>query len=491
MAGGPDGSWSVGWSGRWVAARRFACVSHYDLVIVGAGSGNTIIDERFEGWRIAVVEPGPFGGTCLNRGCIPSKMLLHPAEVALTAATGPRLGVRTSYDGADWPALRDRVFGRTDGVAAEGKEHRVRSEHVDVLTGTCAFTGERELRVELADGTVRTITADQVVLAAGSRPVVPDIPGLDEVPHHTSDDVMRLERLPASLGVVGGGYVGAELAHLFATLGSRVVQVESADTLLDAHDESVSQLFTQEVSQRWDLRLGTSLERVEPAPGAGAVLHLDDGSTAEVDVLLLAIGRRPNSDRLGLEHAGVDVDDDGRVVVDEHQRTSAEGVWALGDLSSPEPLKHVANQDARVVQHNLLHPDRLHTSDHRFVPSAVFAHPQVAAVGLTEAQAEEQGLDVAVACRTYDSTAHGWALLEDDTGHFVKLLADRATGRLVGAHLVGPQASVLVQPLVQAMSFDLPVRGLARGQYWIHPSLTEVVENALIGLESELGPEEQ
>jgi mycothione reductase len=466
-------------------------VSHYDLVIVGAGSGNTIIDERFDGWRIAVVEPGPFGGTCLNRGCIPSKMLIHPAEVALAAAeAGPRLGVRTSYAGVDWPALRDRVFDRTDGVAADGRGHRERSANVDVLTGTCAFTGERELLVVLADGTSRTITAEQVVLAAGSRPVVPDVPGLDGVHHHTSDDVMRLDRLPASLGVVGGGYVGSELAHLFATLGSRVVQVEAADALLTGHDASVSRLFTEEVSQRWDVRLGTSLERVAPAAtGDGVVLHLDDGSTAEVEVLLLAIGRRPNSDRLGLEHAGVAVHDDGRVVVDEHQRTSADGVWALGDLSSPEPLKHVANQDARVVQHNLLHPERLRTSDHRFVPSAVFAHPQVAAVGLTEPAATEQGLDLAVVCRSYDSTAHGWAMLEDDTGHFVKLLADRATGRLVGAHLVGPQASVLVQPLVQAMSFDQPVRGLARGQYWIHPALTEVVENALIELEAELGPE--
>jgi mycothione reductase len=147
----------------------------------------------------------------------------------------------------------------------------------------------------------------------------------------------------------------------------------------------------------------------------------------------------------------------------------------------------VANQDARVVQHNLLHPDDLVVSDHRFVPDAVFARPQVATVGMTEEEARAAGLDLAVGRHTYGDTAHGWALREDDTGHFCKLLADRATGLLVGAHLVGPQASVLVQPLIQAMSFAQPVAGLARGQYWIHPALTEVVENALLALADDLG----
>ncbi|MBJ7531067.1 MAG: FAD-dependent oxidoreductase, partial [Nocardioides sp.] len=289
---------------------------------------------------------------------------------------------------------------------------------------------------------------------------------------------------------VGGGYIGAELAHVFAAYGATVTQVESGEALISNQDHDISQTFTRIVSQRWDVRLGTSLERVSRAAG-GTVMHLDDGSEVEVDALLLAIGRRPNGDLLDLDRAGVETDDTGRILVDEHQRTSAEGVWALGDASSPEPLKHVANQDARVVKHNLLHPDDLRVSDHRFVPNAVFASPQVAAVGLTEAQAREQGLDLAVARHEYGDTAFGWALEADDrhgeaAGYVVKLLADRATGRLVGAHLLGPQASVLVQPLIQAMSFGQPVADLARGQYWIHPALTEVVENALLALAGEL-----
>ena len=171
---------------------------------------------------------------------------------------------------------------------------------------------------------------------------------------------------------------------------------------------------------------------------------------------------------------------DGMVVVDAHQRTSVPHIWALGDVCNEYQLKHVANHEERVVAHNLAHPDDLVESDHRFVPAAVFTHPQVAYVGLTEAQAREQGHDVTVKVQDYGSTAYGWAM-EDTTG-ICKLVADRSTGLLLGAHLLGEQASVLIQPLIQAMHFGQPARGLARGQYWIHPALAEVVENALLGL---------
>ncbi|WP_134766626.1 mycothione reductase [Nocardioides sp. 1609] len=463
--------------------------THYDLVVVGTGSGNTIVDRRFAGWRVAIVERWTYGGTCLNRGCIPSKMYVATADRAHDAADGARFDLSTSYDGADWPAIRDRIFGRIDPLAAAGRSYREGQEHVDALAGTARFTGPRALTVDLEDGGSVDLTADHVVLATGSRPVVPDIPGLDEVVHHTSDTVLRLESLPDRVGILGGGYVGAELAHVFSSLGSRVVQVDAAETLLKRHDADIARAFTAEAAGRWDVRLGVDLTRVTGHDDATITMHLGDGSSVDVDALLVAVGRRRNSDLVDVARGSVDVDDRGRILVDEHQRTSAEGVWALGDASSPEPLKHVANQDARVIQHNLLHPDDLVVSDHRFVPSAVFSHPQVAAVGLTEAQARDQGLDVAVVRHHYADIAHGWALREDDPvseHHQVKLLADRSTGRLVGAHLIGPQASNLIQPLVQAMSFDQPVRGLARGQYWIHPALAEVVENALIRLEEEL-----
>jgi mycothione reductase len=199
------------------------------------------------------------------------------------------------------------------------------------------------------------------------------------------------------------------------------------------------------------------------------------------DTLLVAAGRVPNGDRLDLARSGIPVHDDGRIVVDEQQRTPVDGIFALGDVSSEFQLKHVANHEARVVAHNLLHPADLRSSDHRFVPSAVFTHPQIASVGRTEAQCREAGIDVAVKIQSYGDIAYGWAM-EDTTG-ICKILAERGTGRLLGAHVLGPHASTVIQPLIQAMSFGLGAREMATGQYWIHPALPEVIENALLGLD--------
>ncbi|WP_016933166.1 FAD-dependent oxidoreductase, partial [Rhodococcus sp. R1101] len=195
---------------------------------------------------------------------------------------------------------------------------------------------------------------------------------------------------------------------------------------------------------------------------------------------------QPNGDLLDTAAAGIELDAQGRIVVDEFQRTSAAGVFALGDVSSPYQLKHVANHEARVVQHNLLRgawggdTAGLHRTDHRFVPSAVFTDPQIATVGLTEAEARDAGYDISVKIQDYGNVAYGWAM--EDTEGFCKLIADRSTGLLLGAHIIGSQASTVIQPLIQAMSFGLPAREMATGQYWIHPALPELVENALLGL---------
>ncbi len=504
-------------------------MAHFDLVVIGTGSGNTVVDERFSHWSVAVVERRTFGGTCLNRGCIPSKMMIRTADLVRAAQDAPRFGVEAEVRDVDWPAVRDRVFDRLDADARDGEEARRDQEDVTVYGGEARFTGPRELEVRLADGSTERVTADRVVVAVGSRPLVPAIDGLDDLigphspapgepddpdhPHrcdwYTSDDVMRMAELPRRLGVLGGGYVGVELAHAFSALGSTVTQIDSADTLLSEQDADVAASFTAFARDRWDVRTGRTVDqvartetglrlRLAPADGGGGSQGGAAPDHVEVDALLLAVGRRPNADRLDVGVAGIEVDDRGVVVVDEHQRTTAAGVWALGDVSSSTPLKHAANQDARVLQHNLLHPDDLVTSDHRYVPTAVFSEPQVAAVGRTEAQAREDGTDLAIGTADLADTAYGWAL-EDDRRrdaatragspvprHLVKLLADRATGRLVGAHLVAPGASVLLQPLVLAITLGLPARGLARSHYWIHPSPTEVVEAALLDLERDL-----
>ncbi|HEY0448560.1 mycothione reductase [Actinophytocola sp.] len=457
-------------------------MTHFDLVIVGSGSGNSILDKRFAGWRVAIVERGVFGGTCLNVGCIPTKMFVHTADLAGTPAASAKLGVDAELRGVRWTDVRDRIFGRIDPISAGGRQYRVShadNANVTVYEGTARFTGPGALSVDTSTGSV-DLTADRVVLAAGGRPVVP--PELADVPVHTSDTIMRLEELPRRLVIIGSGFVAAELAHVFSAFGVDVTVVGRSGAMLRYEDADISARFTSLAGERWDLRLNRTLRGAAVVDG-GIRVDLDGASgpeSIETDLVLAAVGRVPNSDTLNLPAAGIDVTPDGYVVVDEFQRTTAEGMWALGDLSSPFELKHVANHEARIVQHNLLNPDTPLEADHRFVPHAVFSSPQVASVGLTEQQARARGVRYVTSTQDYAGIAYGWAM-EDTTG-FAKLLADPSTGQLLGAHIIGPQASTLIQPLVQAMSFGLDARSMARGQYWIHPAMPELIENALLNL---------
>jgi mycothione reductase len=281
---------------------------------------------------------------------------------------------------------------------------------------------------------------------------------------------------------VGGGYVAAEFAHVFGSLGSAVTIVNRSPALLRGHDHDVSRRFTELARQKWDVRLEAVVDKLERYDG-GVRAQVSDGTVVDADVVLVATGRRSNSDRLDLHRAGVEVDSGGAIVVDEFQRTTAEGVWALGDIANHHQLKHVSNHEGRVVQHNLLHladPTAWVRTMRDAVPSAVFSAPQVAAVGLTEQDAQARGIPHVLAHQSYAETAYGWAM--EDITSFAKLLAEPGTGRILGAHIIGPQASNLLQPLVQAMSFGQTAHEVARGQYWIHPALMEVVENLLLAL---------
>jgi mycothione reductase len=454
-------------------------VRHFDLCIIGTGSGNSIIDERFDHLKVALVEMGSFGGTCLNVGCIPSKMFVYPADLAASTIQATRLGVDLDLRSVRWREIQERIFGRIDPKAAKGRSYRQQSPNVTVFDGRARFLGPRELDVEASE----PITADRIVIAAGSRPAVPDLPGLSSVEFHTSDTVMRLPNLPQSMIIIGGGYISAEFAHVFSAFGTSVTVLNRSEVLLRREDADVAKRFTELLGRRVDVHLNTSVKKVENTGNAQVRVHINGANSEpeslDAGVLLVATGRTPNGDSLDAARGGIEVDDDGLVIVDDYQRTSAEGVFALGDVSSREQLKHVANCDARIVQHNLLHPDSMISSDRRLVPRAVFSMPQVASVGLTEAEAAEQGIDYVVSRQDYGETAYGWAM--EDNDHFVKLIAHAESKVLLGAHIIGPQASSLIQPLIHAMSFEQPAPEVARGQYWIHPAITEVIENALLG----------
>ena len=452
---------------------------HHDLVIIGSGSGNSILTPDYDDWDVAIVERGVFGGTCLNVGCIPSKMFVYAADVAEIARRGPELGVDTRFHGADWPAIRDRVFGRIDPIAEGGRQYRHSLDNVTVYEANGVFVGPKKLMAgdEL-------VTADRFVLAAGARCNPPDIPGLFDVPFHSSDTIMRIDELPEHLVIMGGGFIAAELGHVFNALGSRVTIVNRSDTLLRAEDDDVRLCFTHAMRQRpgMEVLLSTQVLSVS-AQGDGVVLEVSvDGEHRKVegDTLLVATGRTPNGAQLRVDATGVAMDGHGYVQVDAQLRTTVEGIWALGDICNPYQLKHTANAEMRVVAHNMAHPDDPREVDLRFVPHAVFGHPQVASVGPTERELRMAGTPYVAAVKHYRDTAYGWAM--EDTESFAKLLCDPATRRLLAAHIIGPQASTMIQQLIQGMAFGQTVDEMARGQLYIHPALSEVVENALLAL---------
>ena len=461
-----------------------------DLAIIGSGSGNTLITPFWDDKQVVMFERNTefFGGTCLNVGCIPTKMFVRSADAARSPEEAARLNVTQETTAVDWQGIRDRVFGRIDPISEGGKRYRAEElENVELISDTAILTGGTGVRTP--DG--REMSPKQLVIAAGSRPRLPEIPGVDLPGVHTSDTVMRMDTLPERIMIVGGGFIACEFASIFSGLGASVVQTNRSGQLMKGMDSEIGVAYTDAVSKQWEIHDGLEPKAIRQNGDrlvyVASSLNGQPDREFEVDAILFAIGRVPNTDLLGAEAAGFDLHRDGRLAVDEYQRVLANGepvpgVWALGDISSPHQLKHVANHEARVVGHNMENPHDLQRSDTMPVVSATFTHPELARVGLTEVQAKEQfgEENILVKVQRYGDTAFGWAL-EDSTGLF-KIVAEKSTGKILGADVMGYQASNIIQPVVMAMSFGIDAKTAARGQYWPHPALSEVAENAMLGL---------
>jgi mycothione reductase len=449
----------------------------FDLIVIGAGSGAEVSAAgAAHGWRVAVVESGPFGGTCLNRGCIPSKMLVHVADVARTVRRAHLFGVEARIEAIDWNFVVERVFAEIDAEAADIEEANRRAETIEVVKGDARFVAPKLLEV---DG--RGLTAETIVIAAGSRPALPDLEGLGSVSVHTSDDVMRLERLPERLLIMGGGYIAAELGHVFQALGSEVTIVNRGPRLLSDEDDEVSSRFTQAYARRFDLRLNADVRRASRR-GSELVLELEhDGAREEVngDALLVATGRVPNSDILAVEESGIALDEEGFIRTDANLQTNVPGVWALGDIVGAYMLKHSANLEAAHVAHNILHLDDLRPVDYHAMPHAIFGSPQVGSVGLIERDARQRAVRHVVATYEYDQTAFG-SSIEDHDG-FVKVLADPETDEILGCHIIGADASTLIQGVANLIRSRLTVDVMRRAIF-VHPALPEVVQAAFAEL---------
>ena len=459
-----------------------------DFLVVGSGSGLDVANAAADqGQSVGIVEKGPLGGTCLNRGCIPSKQLLYHADVLETVERAGEYDIDAEVNGVDFSKIV-REVNEDVGEDAESIRRGLQSSDRHTLyEGTGRFVDERTLEIAAGEDEGATVRADTVLIAAGTRPSIPDIDGIGDVDYLTSTEALQLETPPDHLVIVGGGYIAAELGHFFGTFGSDVTIVGRRPNLLPEADPEVAEAFTDRYADRFTVHTGHTATAVEATDDGISLTarpyeYGDDGGilagevTVTGDELLIAAGRRPNTDILDVEAAGVEVDEQGFVETDEYLRTTADGVWALGDVVGEYLLKHSANHEAGTVARNILGDD-LQPVDYTAMPWAVFASPEVAGVGATEDELRAEGREHATRTYPYDRTARGDAMHADG---FLKAITD-LDGTILGCHIVGPEASNLIQEVVVAMKAGSGSVQDVRESVHIHPALSEVVQRGFSG----------
>ncbi|MEX2053773.1 MAG: dihydrolipoyl dehydrogenase, partial [Patescibacteria group bacterium] len=433
-----------------------------------------------KGMKVAVIEPGPLGGTCLNRGCIPSKLWIETGEIAEAIRRSAEFGITAELKGVDFPAIVERTMGFIDEEAAGIEEAINANPQYTLYKKFAHFTGPKKLMVGNEE-----IEGEKIVISAGTRPAIPPIPGLDKTAYYTSDTIFRVKKLPHHVTFIGGGYISCEMAHFFGSLGSEVTVIDRGPLLVSNEDEEVASKFTEVFGKRYRLILDAAVDGVSGDPPGTedpniAIKVTAGGKVEEVhaDLLFVAAGRVPNTDNLGCKEAGYELTERGNLVVNEYLETSVPGVWALGDIVGKAPFKHGANYEAKIISQNIFAEEgKKIAADYSVMPHAIYSSPQVAGVGLREQDLKEKKMDYAVGNYPYIKTGMGKAL--EDRDGFVKILAERPTRRIVGASILGTDSSILIHELVVAMQAAGGSVDAIKNSIHIHPALSEVVQRAV------------
>jgi len=445
----------------------------YDVLVIGSGEAGKYLAWTLskEGHRTALVEREMVGGSCPNVACLPSKNIIHSAKVASFARHAEAFGVRTDSISIDMAGVQRRKRQMVDALV---ELHRTRydASGVDLIMGMARFVAPKTIAVTLDDGETRKLSGERVILSVGTRASIPDVPGLIDARPMTHVEALDLDRLPGHLVVVGGGYVGLELAQAARRFGSRVTVIESGPQLAGREDEDVAaallDLFRDEGI---DVLLNANVNRVEGRSGAEVRLHVETPQGARVIAgtdLLIATGRTPNTSDMGLDLAGIEVDARGYVVVNDRLETTAPGVWAVGDCAGSPQFTHVAYDDFRVV-HDTLNGGTRSTRD-RLVPYCMFTDPPLARVGLNESEAKARGVHYRLATLPMSAVLRTRTLSEPRG--FMKMLIDTSSDRILGFSAFGAEASELLAAVQTAMLGQLPFT-ILRDAIFTHPTVVE------------------
>ena len=455
-------------------------MKEYDVIIIGSGSGANLINDALEHNKtVALVDKGPVGGTCLNVGCIPTKLIVYPADRIMEIREAKKLGITAEIKEIDFTAIMDRMRSTVKKSHDHIQESLQKAKDFDFYFGEARFTGDYTLHVN-----GQTIKGKTFFIVSGARPLIPPIKGIDNVPYLTNESALQLTKLPESMIIIGGGYIAVEFAHFFEAVGTKVTVIQRNRHLVPEEEPEIAELLQKTLSRRMTVHTNTEAMEVSNKDGGITITAQErGGKTMELraETLLVAAGRRSNADLLQVEKTGVKTNERGYIVVDDHFETTKTNIWSFGDAIGKKMFRHSANEEAELAWHNAVHGKKSRIN-YLTVPHAVFSYPEIASVGLTEEQAVRLmgKKELLIGKAMYTDVARGEAMME--TEGFAKAVVLRKSGKILGYHIIGPQASILIQEVVNAMATDGNLWSVAKGMH-IHPALSEVVLKAFGKLE--------
>ena len=452
-------------------------MKEYDVIVVGSGAGSAIVDGALaHGLKVALVDKGPLGGTCLNVGCIPSKMLIFPADRIVEIQEAKKLGIHAEIKHVDFQTIMARTRNYVSETESRIRERVKNTPGLDFYGSPGRFVEDYTMEVG-----GQKIRGKKIYLVSGARPLIPPVTGIEEIDYLTNDNVFALEEKPESLIIIGGGYIAAEFAHFFAAVGTKVTILQRGERLVKEEEPEISDLLKEKMQERMAVHTDTEALEAKIAGGEHRVVakNHNTGEMQEfaAERVMIASGRISNADLLMVENTGVKTDTRGYIRVDENFRTSKKNIWAFGDAIGKKMFRHAANKEADVVWQNSMHggDEKL---DFLTVPHAVFTYPPIASVGMGEAEAKKLH-DVMVGKSVYSEVAKGIAM--QDNQSFAKAVIEKDTWRILGFHIIGPYASILIQEVIDAMSTTGTVMPIVSGMR-IHPAMPEIIFDTLRNL---------
>ncbi len=458
-------------------------MEHFKAVIIGSGQGGNPLTTLLasKGWKTALIEKKFVGGTCINYGCTPTKTMVATAQVAYLTRRAQDYGVQTENVNVDMEAIRQRKRHIVSNFR-NGNVSRIEDSGTELIRGSARFSGVKQISVALNDGGIRELSADYIFIDTGGSPQIPDIPGLDQVEYLNSTTIMELGELPRHLIIIGGGYVGLEFGQMFRRFGSRVTIIQRGEQLLTREDEdiaeNVAEIFKEDGIK---VLLNSTPEKIRKKDSGQIEVLVKDHQYNSEDIItgshiLVAAGRIPNTNNLNLESAGVETDEHGYIIVNDRLETSAENIYALGDVKGGPAFTHISYDDYRIIQNHLF-DDGSRSVDDRPVPYVVYIDPQLGRIGLSEKQARKKNINYRLARIPMNYVAR--ALELDQSRGMMKALVDPETDQILGATVLGIQGGELMAMLQIAMMGKVPYQKLRDGVF-SHPSLAESL-NTLFG----------